>query len=346
MLVLAWAILVFASRHGVAVVLNQQSGIGIAAILTAAAFFVLLSLDRGLLQAHRSYQPLAVNLIVEMGVRVVAVLVLVLAGFGPSGAAVGVLIGEVLAAAHARWAAVRAWSGGVVAPAVGDRRLGGGRAPRPRARRWRLRAPHGRARPGGGVGVALDGRGAAERRRARRRARQPHAQRCLRRGVGHEQGDRLRGHRARWLPAARGGHPLAPGRPCAAATGRRAGAPRRALGPAARHRARGAAGVARDRVPPRLHVRLRRARTTRRGHDHAERLGRADHVPVGGRAPLGGRRARGRRRRTHGCRADRARVTPGDGVRGSRRAGGRARGDRGWASHWSTGSGSRGSLQG
>ncbi len=116
MLVLAWAVLVFASRHGVAVLLNQKSGIGIAAILTAAAFFVLLSLDRGLLQAHRSYQPLAVNLLVEMGVRVVAVLVLVLAGFGPSGAAVGVLIGEVVAAAHARWAAVRVWSGGVVRP--------------------------------------------------------------------------------------------------------------------------------------------------------------------------------------------------------------------------------------
>ncbi len=136
MVVLAWAVLVFASRHDVAVVLNQQSGIGIAAILTAAAFFVLLSLDRGLLQAHRSYQPLAVNLIVEMGVRVVAVLVLVLAGFGPSGAAVGVLIGEVLAAAHARWAAVRAWSGGVVRPLWAtagwvaavrpDRVLGGG----------------------------------------------------------------------------------------------------------------------------------------------------------------------------------------------------------------------------
>jgi O-antigen/teichoic acid export membrane protein len=134
--VLAWAVIVFASRHSVAVLLNQQSGIGIAAILTAAAFFVLLSLDRGLLQAHRAYQPLAVNLLVEMGVRVVAVLALVLAGFGPSGAAVGVLIGEVLAAGHARWAAVRAWSGGAVRPlwaASGwvaavrpDRVLGGG----------------------------------------------------------------------------------------------------------------------------------------------------------------------------------------------------------------------------
>jgi O-antigen/teichoic acid export membrane protein len=112
LVVLVWAVIVFTSRHGVAVLLNQQSGIGIAAILTAAAFFVLLSLDRGLLQAHRAYRPLAVNLLVEMGVRVLAVVVLVAAGFGPSGAAIGILIGEVVAATHARWSAVRTWSGG------------------------------------------------------------------------------------------------------------------------------------------------------------------------------------------------------------------------------------------
>jgi O-antigen/teichoic acid export membrane protein len=110
--VLMWAIIVYLGRHDVAVVLNQQSGVGIAAILAAAAFFVLLSLDRGLLQAHRSYKPLAGNLLVEAGVRVVAVVALVAAGYGPSGAAVGILIGEIVAAAHARYAAVRAWSGG------------------------------------------------------------------------------------------------------------------------------------------------------------------------------------------------------------------------------------------
>jgi O-antigen/teichoic acid export membrane protein len=64
------------------------------------------------LQAHRAYRPLAVNLLVEIGVRVIAVVALVAAGFGPSGAAVGILIGEVVAATHARWASVRAWSGG------------------------------------------------------------------------------------------------------------------------------------------------------------------------------------------------------------------------------------------
>ena len=49
----------------------------------------------------------------------------------------------------------------------------------------------------------------------------------------------------------------------------------------------------RDRLPPRLHVGRRRARPAGAGHDHAERLGRADHVPAGRRPALGGGRARG-----------------------------------------------------
>jgi O-antigen/teichoic acid export membrane protein len=110
MVVVVWGILVFVARHPMAVLLNQRSGIGIAAILAAAAFFVLLSLDRGLLQARRAYRPLAANLLVEGGVRTAAVLILVAAGTGSSGAAVGILIAEALAAAHARYAAVRAWS--------------------------------------------------------------------------------------------------------------------------------------------------------------------------------------------------------------------------------------------
>jgi O-antigen/teichoic acid export membrane protein len=123
LLVLAWGLIVFASRHDVAVLLGQRSGIGIAAILTAAAFFVLLSLDRGLLQAHRAYRPLAANLLVEAGVRTVAVLILVAAGTGASGAAIGVLAGEFIAAAHARFAAVRAWS--VTESTHSDRRNSG-----------------------------------------------------------------------------------------------------------------------------------------------------------------------------------------------------------------------------
>jgi len=108
--VVAWGVVVFATRHWIAVLLGQRSGIGIAAILTAAGFFVLLSLDRGLLQAHRAYRPLAANLLVEGGTRTAAVLVLVGAGKGPSGAAIGMLVAEAATAAHARYCAVRAWS--------------------------------------------------------------------------------------------------------------------------------------------------------------------------------------------------------------------------------------------
>jgi O-antigen/teichoic acid export membrane protein len=108
--VVVWGVVIFVSRHWIAVLLGQHSGIGIAAILTAAAFFVLLSLDRGLLQARRAYRPLAANLLVEGGTRTVAVLVLVAAGTGPSGAAIGILVAEAITAAHARYAAVRAWS--------------------------------------------------------------------------------------------------------------------------------------------------------------------------------------------------------------------------------------------
>jgi O-antigen/teichoic acid export membrane protein len=110
-LVLMWAVIVFVSSRGIADLLRQRSAVGVAVILTAAAVFVLLSIDRGLLQAHRAYKPLAANLIVEAGAKVSVVLVLVAAGFGPTGAAVGILIAELLAAAHARYAAVRAWAG-------------------------------------------------------------------------------------------------------------------------------------------------------------------------------------------------------------------------------------------
>jgi O-antigen/teichoic acid export membrane protein len=110
LLVIAWGVIVFAARHWIAVLLGQRSGIGIAAILTAAAFFVLLSLDRGLLQARRAYRPLAANLLVEGGMRTAAVLILVGAGKGSSGAAVGILVAEAATAAHARYSAVRAWS--------------------------------------------------------------------------------------------------------------------------------------------------------------------------------------------------------------------------------------------
>lgn len=90
--------------------LNQRDAVGDDAILVAGVVWILLCLDRGLLQAHRDYRTLSVNLLVEGGVRSAAMLCLVAAGAGPSGAAVGVLLGEVVTAVHARVMADRVWS--------------------------------------------------------------------------------------------------------------------------------------------------------------------------------------------------------------------------------------------
>ncbi len=121
-------------------VLNQPDPLGDDAILVAGAVWILLCLDRGLLQAHRGYRTLAANLLVEGGVRSAAMLCLVGAGFGAAGAAFGVLVAEVVTAVHARVAADRAW-------APGGRRT-------PQAERWRqafrpdprLRGPRGEHR--------------------------------------------------------------------------------------------------------------------------------------------------------------------------------------------------------
>ncbi len=113
--VVAWAVLVVAIGPSVASFLNQKNAVGVDAILVAAVVWVLLCLDRGLLQAHRNYGTLAANLLVEGGVRTVAMLTLVGLGFGVSGAAIGVLIAEIVTACHARWRADRIWAAEVQA---------------------------------------------------------------------------------------------------------------------------------------------------------------------------------------------------------------------------------------
>jgi len=82
---------------------------GIVPIVTAAGFWLALSIDRGLLQARRAYRPLAANLIVEGGMRMILVLALTGAGLGVTGACIGVMLGEAAAAAHARFESSRRW---------------------------------------------------------------------------------------------------------------------------------------------------------------------------------------------------------------------------------------------
>jgi len=74
-------------------------------ILCAAAVYLLVSIDRGVIQASRSYGSLAVNLMIEGGTRSVGMIAAAVGGFGATGVAYALLLSEVVAAVHARWAA-------------------------------------------------------------------------------------------------------------------------------------------------------------------------------------------------------------------------------------------------
>jgi O-antigen/teichoic acid export membrane protein len=90
--------------------LSLPNSQGVVLILVAAGIWILLCVDRGLLQAHRSYMALAGNLLVEGGVRTSLVIVLVVAHVGVAGYAIGVFMGEVVATAQAHWMASRVWA--------------------------------------------------------------------------------------------------------------------------------------------------------------------------------------------------------------------------------------------
>lgn len=84
---------------------------GDAAALTlmAGSVWLLLCIDRAILQAHRRYRDLGQNLVVEMGVRTVLMLAFAAAGFGVTGFAVALLLGEIVASARAHVIAQRTW---------------------------------------------------------------------------------------------------------------------------------------------------------------------------------------------------------------------------------------------
>jgi len=107
--VAVFGVAVLASGPWTARLLGQSSPVGVDAILIAGAVWILLCLDRGLLQSRRNYRSLSVNLLLEGGVRSVAMVCLVGAGLGAPGAAVGVLVAEVVTAIHARVVADRTW---------------------------------------------------------------------------------------------------------------------------------------------------------------------------------------------------------------------------------------------
>jgi O-antigen/teichoic acid export membrane protein len=80
---------------------------GVVEILTAAGVWVLVSIDRGLLQARQDYRNLSINLVLEAVTRT-AFTIGFAAAWGVTGAAFGVLVGELITAVHARVTAMAA----------------------------------------------------------------------------------------------------------------------------------------------------------------------------------------------------------------------------------------------
>lgn len=110
MAVLVLAVVVLIAGPSIARLLNQHDPVGAEAVLVAGTVWVVLCLDRGLMQAGRRYRTLSANLLLEGGARTVGMMGLVAAGAGVSGAAVGLLVAELITAAHARLTADRVWA--------------------------------------------------------------------------------------------------------------------------------------------------------------------------------------------------------------------------------------------
>lgn len=107
LLLAGWVLLVLVVDAPMSSWLGQEGYAALALMLTGAGFWVLLCVDRGLLQSCRAYNTLSVNLLVEGGVRTVGVLGFVVAGMGVTGAALGVFLAELATAIHARIASRR-----------------------------------------------------------------------------------------------------------------------------------------------------------------------------------------------------------------------------------------------
>ncbi len=100
--------------------LSLPNSDGIVLILAAAGVWILLCVDRGLLQSYRNYTGLAANLLVEGGIRTCAVILLVSVHLGVGGYALGVFLAEVGATLHARWVAARTIHRGIQQTVVAD----------------------------------------------------------------------------------------------------------------------------------------------------------------------------------------------------------------------------------
>ncbi|HXQ90336.1 MAG TPA: hypothetical protein VN768_02190 [Acidimicrobiales bacterium] len=108
------AIVMFLIRVPVAHALSLPGPSGVTEILTAGGVWILVSIDRGLLQVGRDYTDLSVNLVIEAVTRC-ALTVGLADELGVEGAALGLLFAELITATHARVTATRAIVRGLAA---------------------------------------------------------------------------------------------------------------------------------------------------------------------------------------------------------------------------------------
>ncbi|HVA04777.1 MAG TPA: hypothetical protein VMU64_13660 [Acidimicrobiales bacterium] len=101
------ALVMWLIRGPVSHALSLPSPSGVAEIMTAGGIWILVSVDRGLLQVGRDYKDLSINLVIEAATRC-ALTVGLAAELGVEGAALGLLFAELLTATHARFTATRA----------------------------------------------------------------------------------------------------------------------------------------------------------------------------------------------------------------------------------------------
>ncbi|EIV93468.1 lipopolysaccharide biosynthesis protein [Frankia sp. QA3] len=90
-----------------AALMSYPHPVAIAEATIGAALWTLLCVERGLMQARGAYQRLAVNFVVEGFVRIGLVIAFVVSGMGVNGAGLGIVVGVVVGAEHARWAVAR-----------------------------------------------------------------------------------------------------------------------------------------------------------------------------------------------------------------------------------------------
>jgi O-antigen/teichoic acid export membrane protein len=105
-----WSVISVAVEGPLSRALRLPDDGAVALTMIAAGFWMLLCLDRAILQSHRRYAGLGLSLIVEIGVRTVLVLTFAELGWGIRGYALGLMIGELVAVAQVRVAGGKAWS--------------------------------------------------------------------------------------------------------------------------------------------------------------------------------------------------------------------------------------------